>query len=644
MSSARDRSPIDRKRKNSMSGIRVFVSNLPTNIKWMELKDLFRDEIGEVAYAELYNDDSGRQNGCGLVEFNSMEATRRAIKKMDQFDWKGKALNVREAVDGDRDQYSKSRDGGSRPSKVSRSSKTGINARRVFVSNLPYEMKWQEVKDLFREHVGDVAFVELFDDESGRPRGCGIMEFDSETMAEKAIKKMNKYEIMQRKISVQEALDVERDKYGYPIKSGSGSGGSRGGAPSQRGGAPPQRGGGAMQRSSGGPVNYGNTYGLSVEFLESLGIEGPLHTNLYIGNLPYNVDEKKLRDIFRMAGKIVGLELNKDKDGKSRGFALLEYSHPVEAVQAISMFNNQKLYERYMGVRFDNIPPKEEELPRHLPEGLAGVGMGLGDGGKPLTNVAKNLSQNSNSGNNNAPELPNSDIVVASAKTLAELTPALAILAQQMKMNVAGQGGNQMPVNPIAAAGFGVSNSAANFGNQSVMAGGGYQGNMNSSNSNSRGYDNQPGFGGSSGYGGTQGSNLQAYSGGGSQRNYDNSPSAYQGDRGGSSRVAPAPNQGLGARTESWGNSAHSRLSDSQSAPRVKADTTYDTIIVRNLPHELTWQALSASFEICGEVKNCIIKEPGMGLIRFSDPRAADRALDYHNTTKWGRIVDVRYF
>ena len=41
--------------------------------------------------------------------------------------------------------------------------------KRIFVSNLPYEMKWQEVKDLFRQEVGEVSYVELFNDESGKP-------------------------------------------------------------------------------------------------------------------------------------------------------------------------------------------------------------------------------------------------------------------------------------------------------------------------------------------------------------------------------------------------------------------------------------------------------------------------------------------
>ena len=33
--------------------------------------------------------------------------------------------------------------------------------RRVFVSNIPFEMKWQEVKDLFRDEVGEVDYGKL---------------------------------------------------------------------------------------------------------------------------------------------------------------------------------------------------------------------------------------------------------------------------------------------------------------------------------------------------------------------------------------------------------------------------------------------------------------------------------------------------
>lgn len=62
------------------------------------------------------------------------------------------------------------------------------------------------------------------------------------------------------------------------------------------------------------------------------------------------------------------VELSLDKDGNSRGFAVVEYQHPVEAVQAISMLDHQLLYDRRMTVRMDKITKEK------LPDGLGGIG------------------------------------------------------------------------------------------------------------------------------------------------------------------------------------------------------------------------------------------------------------------------------
>ena len=37
--------------------------------------------------------------------------------------------------------------------------------------------------------------------------------------------------------------------------------------------------------------------------------------------------------MFRLAGNVVAVELSRDKENKSRGFAVIVYDHPVEAVQ-----------------------------------------------------------------------------------------------------------------------------------------------------------------------------------------------------------------------------------------------------------------------------------------------------------------------
>lgn len=84
--------------------------------------------------------------------------------------------------------------------------------------------------------------------------------------------------------------------------------------------------------------------------------------------LDYKVDAKKLKQVFKLAGQVMDVELSLDKDGNSRGFAVVEYQHPVEAVQAISMLDHQLLYDRRMTVRMDKITKEK------LPDGLGGIG------------------------------------------------------------------------------------------------------------------------------------------------------------------------------------------------------------------------------------------------------------------------------
>lgn len=90
---------------------------------------------------------------------------------------------------------------------------------------------------------------------------------------------------------------------------------------------------------------------------------------LFSFQLDYKVDEKKLKQVFKLAGCVLDVELSTDKDGNSRGFAVVEYQHPVEAVQAISMLDHQLLFDRRMTVRMDKITIRDK-----LPDGLGGIG------------------------------------------------------------------------------------------------------------------------------------------------------------------------------------------------------------------------------------------------------------------------------
>lgn len=115
----------------------------------------------------------------------------------------------------------------------------------MFLS-IPYEFRWQDLKDLFRREVGDVSFVELFNDESGKPRGCGIVEFEKAESVAAALEKMNRYELSGRNLVVKEDFGNERDKFGRVVgKSGVGNSSGGGGGGGGNGGGNGGNGGGS---------------------------------------------------------------------------------------------------------------------------------------------------------------------------------------------------------------------------------------------------------------------------------------------------------------------------------------------------------------------------------------------------------------
>ena len=56
--------------------------------------------------------------------------------------------------------------------------------------------------------MGDVTYVELFNDENDKPRGCGILEFATEEMAKRAVEKMHRHEFRGRKLVVKEVTII----------------------------------------------------------------------------------------------------------------------------------------------------------------------------------------------------------------------------------------------------------------------------------------------------------------------------------------------------------------------------------------------------------------------------------------------------
>jgi RNA recognition motif-containing protein len=80
---------------------------------------------------------------------------------------------------------------------------------------------------------------------------------------------------------------------------------------------------------------------------------------LFVGSLPWSVDDTKLSEIFSQAGNVVSAMVLKDKmTGRSRGFGFVEMSTDEEAQKAIEMLNEQEVEGRKI---FVNVAKPREE-------------------------------------------------------------------------------------------------------------------------------------------------------------------------------------------------------------------------------------------------------------------------------------------
>ena len=99
--------------------------------------------------------------------------------------------------------------------------------KKLYVGNLSYDTTEDELRQLFVE-VGPVVSAALITDQvSGRSKGFGFVEMETEQSAKEAIERLNNYELHQRSLNVSEARP--------PRERSSGGGGGRG--RSSRGGS-----------------------------------------------------------------------------------------------------------------------------------------------------------------------------------------------------------------------------------------------------------------------------------------------------------------------------------------------------------------------------------------------------------------------
>lgn len=103
--------------------------------------------------------------------------------------------------------------------------------------------------------------------------------------------------------------------------------------------------------------------------------------NIYVGNLPYDITDEELKDLFKPFGGVDSATVIKDKfSGESRGFGFVELSVKEEADRAIEQMNGQDFKGRKLIV--NEARPREARPPRSGGEHGGGYQGGGDRGGR----------------------------------------------------------------------------------------------------------------------------------------------------------------------------------------------------------------------------------------------------------------------
>ena len=88
-------------------------------------------------------------------------------------------------------------------------------------------------------------------------------------------------------------------------------------------------------------------------------------SEIYVGNLPYDMSESDLGRMFRQFGKVLSVRIISHRDsGDSKGFGFIELSQPDQAKAAINGMNSREIEGRRIVVSSARTSPRERRRRR----------------------------------------------------------------------------------------------------------------------------------------------------------------------------------------------------------------------------------------------------------------------------------------
>ncbi|KND93329.1 putative RNA-binding protein [Tolypocladium ophioglossoides CBS 100239] len=409
-------------RETSQQDRRVYVGNLSYDVKWHHLKDFMR-QAGEVLFADVLLLPNGMskvrfveflpslsflvfgflslalraaalaagplppQLLPGLFElmfwalpsdrYRDAEQAQQAVAQLSNQNLMGRLVYVREdreaeprfigATGGNRGGFGGGMSTGFNPGY---GATPGGGGRQIYVANLPFNVGWQDLKDLFRQaaRIGGVIRADVHIGPDGRPKGSGIVVFESPDDARNAIQQFNGYDWQGRMLEVREDRFAAaggggmgfsgRGGYGGGMRGGFGGGFGRGSFGGGRGGFGfGSRGGFAGGAGGGAPAAAGFDAQPAVPvppnpFTDNATSGTDRSETIYVRNLPWSTSNDDLVELFTTIGKVEQAEIQYEPSGRSRGSGVVRFDSPETAETAIAKFQGYQYGGRPLNLSF----------------------------------------------------------------------------------------------------------------------------------------------------------------------------------------------------------------------------------------------------------------------------------------------------
>ncbi|KAI8368303.1 uncharacterized protein BYT42DRAFT_586086 [Radiomyces spectabilis] len=200
------------------------------------------------------------------------------------------------------------------------------HVRQLFVGNLPFRVRWQDLKDLFRK-AGNVIRTDVALSYDNRSKGHGTVLFATVEEAQHAIDILHNYKWQGRVLEVRE--DRGFVESGLPLSMH----------------PPPQE-----HLFSSSASNHHRLYGYKEPTVN-------VARQLFVGNLPFHCQWQDVKDLFRNAGNILRADVAQGPDGRSRGFGTVLFATHDSAKKAIAMYDKYEFHGRQLRVHFDKFAP-----------------------------------------------------------------------------------------------------------------------------------------------------------------------------------------------------------------------------------------------------------------------------------------------